>query len=67
MTTPPRKTKLYRKRMWAVLHPQYLPSVHSSESTCKYLLHKCGSQHLGRVVRVEVRELPKAAGRGRGK
>ncbi len=52
-------SKLFKKRMWAVVHPQYLPSVHSSMATANYLLQKCGSRNLGRVIAVEVREIPK--------
>ncbi len=59
--TPPRKTKLYRKRMWCVV-------FQGIALTCKNKPDKDSLimiTHPGRIARVEVRELPKAAGRGR--
>jgi hypothetical protein len=58
------KTKLYRKRMWAVTHPEYLPSVHSSAETAQRLLDKSGTGFLGRIIPVLVSEIP-AKSRGR--
>ena len=61
MITTPRKTKLYRKKFWARIYPdgncvlwEIYPPPTFSPGTC-------------RIARVEVRELPKAAGRGKGK
>ena len=62
MTTPPRKTKLYRKVMWAAVKPGRTGHMYPTKALAMW--HDYA--RLGyRVVRVLVTELPKAAGRGK--
>ena len=63
---PPRKTKLYRKKMWAIAHPgggvDLCATKRSADWRASLIFPPYSSD---RVFRVLITELPKAAGRGR--
>ena len=78
--TPPRKTKLYRKKMWAVVEGDRCWSIHDAPMKayrCRGYAWRRKKRYdprypsetipyrVGRVCRVLISELPKAAGRGR--
>ncbi len=74
--TPPRKTKLYRKKMWCVAWPNdwshggievYQTRYRARKDARSFFDGALCSPGLGngRVFRVLISELPKAAGRGR--
>ena len=64
MTAPPRKTKLYRKKMWLALCSRKVGFQYVWE---KREHAESDASSGDRIIRVLVTELPKAAGRGEGK